>query len=192
MSDPVIFTAGGAPAPPSWFIKKLKAFDHNLRVSWGLGLMNPFPGWVIERRIPDDMKERVYNQKHKDPNRPRYAHQELRDEHGYSGTRQFDMRPDWHAVYLVMNEFREPILELSENVIDYLRANYERTLLGFPELGRKHLLEDKRDQERRDRAKRERDLDRATEQVMENKYAIFSDVMGRSGQPAQVMEGTEL
>ncbi len=187
-----MLTVEGHRAPPSDFVKRLEAFDPNLRVVWGLGQAVPFPGWVIERRIPDAMKAKVYGGKIRPADQQRYADQIITDHLGGTlGRRQFDMMPDWHPVYQVRDK-HGPILELGEFVIDFLRRTYERTLLGHPELALRHLAEDRAAKEASDAAKHDERLDRAAREVMEHKNEIFPESFASSGQPADVMEGTEL
>lgn len=189
-----LLTADGRKAPPSDFAKRLEAFDPNLRAVWGLGQLTPFAGWVIERRIPAAMKARVYADSDIKPaNRERYADQVVLDEHGNVALRRaVDMMPDWHPVYQVMDEEGEPILELGEFVIDYLRRNYDRTLLGVPELGLRHLSQDRAEKAIRDRKRKDELADRQARLVMDHKYEIWPEVMAFSGQPRFVKEGTEI
>lgn len=193
MASPLVLTVDGHRAPPSDFIKRLEAFDPNLRVVWGLGQAFPFPGWVIERRIPAAMKARVYGAKKERPaNQPRYADQILTDARGSAiGGRRYDMMPDWHAVYMVIGEDGKPQRELGEHVIDYLRRNYERTLLGFPELSMKHWHEDHAAQQVAEDKRHDELLDRAARKVMEHKAEIFPEQFAFSRAPEKVKEGTQ-
>lgn len=190
--DTVLFSAEGGRVPPSWIQKKLQAFDPDLRISWGMSIGLPFAGWIVERRIPDHMKAKVYGDPKKSANRERYSHQIILDEHGNRIPRRFDMMPDWHFIYKVENEAGQPILELGEFLVDYLRRNYERTLMGFPELSTRHHREDVAAREAVVLKFRKRVNEEIAEKVMDHRFEVFGDVMDRSGQPAQVMEGTEL
>ncbi len=198
MSEILLLTADGHRAPPSSFVKRLEAFDGNLRVVWGFGQGKPFPGWVIERRIPNAMKALVYGGATglKPANRERYADQGITDDRGNRiGGRRFDMMPDWHPVYRVVNEDGDPIMELGEHVIDYLRRNYARTLLGQPQLSSKHHAEDLEATAQRKARERQELIDRAARKVMEHRYdnTVFPEnAMGFKGSRGIVKEGTEL
>jgi hypothetical protein len=192
MADSHILTAGGAPEPPSWFVQRLKDFDSGLRIVWGLGQGLPWAGWTIERRIPEHLKAKVYKDDGKDPNRPRYMQQEIIDERGIKSYREYDLRPDWWPVWNVVGPDGQATMEVGEFVLDYLRRNYTRTLMGFPELSMKHWREDHADEPQREEARRQKRLDEATQEVMDHKYDIFSDTMAFGGQPKRVEEGTEL
>lgn len=186
-----ILTVEGHRAPPSDFVKRLAAFDPNLRVVWGLSQAIPFPGWVIERRIPSEMKAKVYGRTNRRVDEERYADQIITDHLGGKiGRRQFDMMPDWHPVYTVRDK-HGPILELGEFVIDFLRRTYMRTLLGFPELSLRHWQEDHAADQVAEE-KRHDDLnDRIAHKIMDHKTEIFPDQFAFSRQPAKVQEGTE-
>lgn len=192
MADSHILTAGGAPEPPSWFVKTLERFDANLRIVWGLGQGMPWPGWTIERRIPDHLKAKVYKDDGKDPNRPRYRRQTMIDDQGSISYREYDTRPDWWPVWNVVGPNGEPTLTVGDFIIDYLKRNYARTLMGFPELSMQHWREDHADQSAKEADRKEKRLAEATEDVMDHKYEIFSDVMAFGGQPKRIAEGTEL
>lgn len=189
-----ILTLEGHRAPPSSFVRKLEKFDPNLRVVWGLGQTSPFPGWVIERRIPGHMKEKVYGG-NKAANRERFADQYIVDANGSRiGRRQYDMMPDWHPVYCVMDGEGQPITELGEFVIEYLRQPnvYRRTLLGFPELSMKFMNEDRAEHQAAQDKKHDQLITEAAEQVVDRRTEVWPEHFGHSGQPNKVMEGTEL
>lgn len=188
-----ILTLEGHRAPPVSFVKKLERFDSNLRVVWGLGQAVPFPGWVIERRIPGHMKERVYRKTR--PQDARFADQAIVDSKGNAlGRRRFDMLPDWHPVYQVMDGDGLPIVELGDFVIDYLRQPniYRRTLLGFSELSLKFLKEDHDANEERKEKRHGSFIDQAVESVMSHKTEVFPESFAFGGQPSKVHEGTEI
>lgn len=188
-----ILTADGHPAPPSWFVAKLEAFDPNLRVTWGFGLARPFPGWVIERRIPNEMKARVYGNPSRPGNRERFAHQRIVERNGtVVAERAFDMMPDWHLVCRIATDDGTPILELGEWVIDGLRREYERTLLGFPELARRYVAEDDRQHDAQMAKLNEQLVEEVADAVEDRKFEIFKDTMAIVGQPTAIKEGTEL
>lgn len=172
-------------------MKQLERFDANLRVVWGFGLGKPFPGWVIERRIPDHMKAKVYGDK--PSNRTRFSDQWVVDEKGKTVVRRsFDMMPDYHPVYRVIGDDGQPILDLGEHVIDYLRKNYTRTLLGFPELSLQHHREDQSLSETRKQKQDEQLWEDSSLKVMEHKTDVFPESFHFGGQPSQVKEGSEL
>lgn len=188
-----ILTADGHRVPPPWFVLKLEAFDPNLRVQWGFGLARPWPGWIIERKIPDEMKAKVYQDPKKQANRERFKHQIIVGKNGERiADRQLDFMPDWHFVYAVCDTDGMPVLELGEFVIDYLRKNYNRTLLGHPELARRYVAQDDAEDAARLVKKDEQLLEDVADAVEDNKYQIFHETMARTGQPATVKEGTEL
>lgn len=158
----------------------------------------PFPGWVIERKVPDYMRARVTENverqalKNKRPGHwinERYSEQTIVDEHGNPIYRRlYDMMPDWHEVYRCMDGEGKPILELGEFVIDYLRLNYDRTILGQPQLSLRYHAQMQREYEAREEAKRQERTNRAAEAVMDHKFEIFSDVMAFGGQPSKVFK----
>ncbi len=190
MSNLEILGGDGDPLPPTEFVRRLRAFDPALRVVWGV---RPYaqPVWVIERKVPPELYYNTYL-KGKDPERDRYAEQVIyTDEGKYFGKRLYDMMPEYHPVYFVIGHRGEK-KELDGNVIDYLRQNYERTLLGIPELGLKHLILDRARVEA-DKARRKEDrIDRAAREIMDHKHEIWSDIFGFGGQPRSIKEGTDL
>lgn len=190
MSQLEIVGGDGDPLPPTTFEKQLRAFDLNLRVVWGA---RPYtrPCWVIERKVPPELYYKTYL-KGKDPELDRYAEQTIYNHDGtLFGKRLYDMMPEWHPVYFVVNAKGDK-LDLGPNVIDYLRRNYEYTLLGIPEIGIKTLITDRQKvQDIQDKKKADR-LDRAAREVMDHKTEIWKDYFGFSGQPRTVLEGTEL
>lgn len=201
MSDALILTVDGSRVPPSGFTRQLERFDPNLRVRWGMGQAFPFPGWIIERKIPEHMKKRLHESKvrkmaEKNPHwdsSSRYADQVIVDEHGNVVLRRaYDMLPDWHEVYRAMDKDGNPILELGEFVIDYLRRHYDRTLLGFPELGKRQHLADQEERRQRELRAKERRIDEAADAVMAHRHEIFPEILAFGGQPRTVKEGTEL
>ena len=192
MSESHILTAGGSPEPPSWFVSRLKDLDPGLRIVWGLGQGLPWAGWTIEREIPEHLKAKVYKDDGKDPNRPRYARQEIVDERGVTSYREYDLRPDWWPVWNVVGPDGQATMEVGEFILDYLRRNYARTLLGYPELSMRHWHEDHANQSSVEEANKEKRLDEATRDVMDHKYEIFEETMAWSGQPQRVAKGTEL
>jgi len=191
-----ILTVEGHRAPPTQFVKMLERFDPELRVVWGLGQAAPFPGWVIERRIPGHMKEKVAQAgRDRAANRERFADQYIIDAQGRMvGRRLFDMIPDWHPVYCVMDGDGQPILELGEWVINYLRQPhvYRRTLLGFPELSKRFLREDREEQAAREAKKDDERSDIIAQAVIDHRTEIFPEICGFSGQPSKILEGTEI
>ncbi len=190
MSVQLLSADGRRIAPPS-FVRLLAQFDRDLRVVWGFSLGKPFPGWVIERRIPGHMKAKVYGSK--PANRTRFADQWIVDEKGKTVTRRsFDMMPDWHPVYRIVGEDNEPILELGEHVIDYLRQHRNRTLLGFPELSMRHHEEDLREQAAMDEKRDEQLIAATAEKIMDRKTEIFPESFHFGGQPETVMKGTKI
>ncbi len=194
-----VLTTTGRRDPPSWFVKVLKQFDPCLRIRWGMDQAVPFPGWIIERKIPDYMRARVTEAverqglKSKRPGHwvnERYADQVIVDEHGNPIYRRlYDMMPEWHEVYRLMGEDGKPFLELGEFVIDYLRRNYERTILGQPQLGLRYHAQMQKEFEAREEAKRVARTEAAAEAVMDHKYEIWSDTMAFSGQPSKIFKG---
>lgn len=184
-----ILGGDGDPVAPAEFTRQLKAFDPNLRVIWG-SRSYAKPVWVIERKVPPELYYKTYF-KGKDPERDRYAEQVIYTEDGkYFGMRLYDMMPEWHPVYFVINARGEK-LELGVHVIDHLRKNYERTLLGIPELSLKHLVIDRQkvldDRERR----KEKRLEDAAREVMAHKTEIWSEYFAFGGQAKTVLPGTE-
>lgn len=187
-----ILSLEGHRVPPTAFVKRLEAFDPNLRVVWGINQAVPFPGWVIERKIPGHMKEKVYGGDKKEPNRERFADQYVVDEKNKTvARRRYDMMPDWHPVYRVMDEWGDPITELGDFVIDYLRRHYMRTLLGFPELSARHHAQDLAEQAIREEKQHDQFLDEVSRKVMDHKYSIWSEVMAFGGQATTIKEGTD-
>jgi hypothetical protein len=183
---------------PVWFQKLLKRFDPCLRIRWGMDQAVPFPGWIIERKIPDYMRDRVSERversslRNKMPGHwinERYADQTIVDEHGNPIYRRlYDMMPEWFEVYRLKDAEDKPVLELGEFVIDYLRQNYDRTVLGEPQLSLRYHAQMQREyQERQEKLKAER-LDRVAEEVMDHKFEIFSDVMAFGGQASTVFK----
>jgi hypothetical protein len=192
-----ILTADGYRAPPSGFVKMLKRFDPDLRVRWGAGQAIPFFGWIIERRIPQKMKKRL----HKDTvekmkkNNPhwsddgRYADQVILDEHeNVILKRAYDMLPDWHEVYRCMDNNREPVPELGEFVIDYLRKNYEKTLLGTPVLAERERRKAADEKAKRDITVKYQRIDEAAQDVIDHRFEIFHETEAFVGPPAKVFK----
>lgn len=173
-----VLTVDGHRAPPTWFVKALERFDPNLRVKWGIDQAVPWPGWVIERRIPDHMKAVVYGR----VNGPRYADREITDHAGHViGRQAYDMMPDWWEIHRVEGE-------LGEHVIDHLRRNYEKTLLGHPALAMRHSREFQAEQDAR-AAETVRKLDEeAVDRVMDDRNQIFKDQIAFGPQPAKVFQ----
>jgi hypothetical protein len=190
LSNLEILGGDGDPLPPTEFVKSLRAFDPALRVVWGA---RPYlrPCWVIERKVPPKLYYDTYF-KGKDPELDRYAEQDMFSDTGtFIGKRLYDMMPDWHPVYFVVNRHGHKI-DLGPHIIEHLRQNYERTLLGIPELSLKHLIIDRAKVEA-DKARRKEDrMDRAAREVMEHKTEIWKEYFGFSGQPAKVAEGSEI
>lgn len=185
-----ILGGDGDPIAPTEFVKQLQAFDPALRVVWGA---RPYakPCWVIERKVPQSLYYNTYL-KGRDPERDRYAEQVIYTDDGkYFGKRLYDMMPEWHPVYFVVDQ-RGNKMDLGPQVIDYLRRNYERTLLGLPELSVKHLLIDRAKVEAEKEKRREDRLDRAAREVMEHKTNLWHDLFGFSGQAKTVKEGSEI
>lgn len=186
-----ILSLEGHRVPPRYFVELLERFDPNLRIVWGLSQAVPFAGWVIERKIPGHMKEKVYNRKDKPGNRPRFADQKIVDDNDrVIGRRQYDMMPDWHPVYRIMDEYGSPITDLGEFVIDYLRKNYERTLLGFPELSARHHDQDLADRAFREDLERETFLENVGRKVLEHKYSVWPEYFAFGPQATTIKEGT--
>ena len=192
-----ILTVDGHRAPPSGFVKKLERFDKDLRVRWGAGQAMPFFGWIIERRIPQNMKKKMHNEtvekmKRKNPHWSddgRYADQVIVDEHDNVILRRaYDMLPDWYEVYRCMDDRGEPVPELGEFVIDYLRQNYEKTLLGVPALIKQECREASDEKVRRDVAEKYQRLDEAAQDVMDHRYKLFHETEAFVGPPSKVFK----
>ena len=192
-----ILTAEGHRAPPSGFVKKLKVFDPNLRVRWGAGQAMPFFGWIIERKIPAEMKERTESAmiaKMKRENGHwtedgRYADQVIVDEHeNVILRRSYDMLPDWYEVYRCMDDAGQPIPELGDFVIEYLRRNYEKTLLGIPALASKERQKAADEKIARDLGRKMARIDQAAQDVVDHRYQIFHETEAFGGQPSQVFK----
>ena len=192
-----ILTVDGHRAPPSGFVKMLEKFDPDLRVRWGAGQAMPFFGWIIERRIPQKMKERL----HKDTvakmqkDNPhwsddgRYADQVIVDEHeNVILKRAYDMLPDWYEVYRCMDDNREPVPELGEFVIDYLKKNYEKTLLGMPVLAERERRKAADEKAKRDVAAKYQRIEEAAQDVIDHRYQIFHETEAFVGPPSKVFK----
>ncbi len=196
-----VLTTTGRHDAPSWFVKVLKQFDPCLRIRWGMDQAVPFPGWIIERKIPDYMRARVSEKverqalqaKGKMPGHwinERYADQTIVDEHGNPIYRRlYDMMPEWHEVYRLMDAEGKPVLEVGEFIIDYLREHYDRTILGQPQLSLRYHAQMQKDYEAREELKRAARTEAAAEAVMDHKYEIWSDTMAFSGQPSKIFKG---
>ncbi len=196
-----VLTTTGRRDPPSWFVKVLKQFDPCLRICWGMDQAVPFPGWIIERKIPDYMRARVSESverqslasKGKMPGHwinERYSDQVIVDEHGNPIYRRlYDMMPEWHEVYRLMDAEGKPVLEVGEFVIDYLRAHYERTILGQPQLSLRYHAQMQKEFEAREEAKRVARTEAAAEAVMDHKYEIWNETMAFGGQPSKIFKG---
>ena len=193
----VILGVDGSREPPSAFVKQLKRFDPELRIRWGMGQAVPFPGWIIERHIPPHMRKRNQEalERRRGARKPnwsddgRYADQVVVDSHGDVVLRRaYDMMPEWWEVYRVMDANRQPVLELGEFVIDFLRQHYESTLLGIPELAVKERRAAAEEAERRKAAEHAERLDIVAEEVHDHRFEIFKDVMAFGGQPRQVFK----
>ena len=192
-----ILTADGHRAPPSGFVKMLERFDSDLRVRWGAGQAMPFFGWIIERRIPQKMKERAHSEtvekmKRENPHWSddgRYADQVIVDEHeNVILKRAYDMLPDWYEVYRCMDANGEAIPELGEFVIDYLRKNYEKTLLGIPALAERERRKAADDKAKRDGAAKHQRIDEAAQDVMDHRREIFHETEAFVGPPSKVFK----
>ena len=192
-----ILTADGNRAPPSGFVKMLERFDPDLRVRWGAGQAMPFFGWIIERRIPQKMKERAHSEtvekmKRENPHWSddgRYADQVIVDEHeNVILKRAYDMLPDWHEVYRCMDANGHAVPELGEFVIDYLRKNYEKTLLGIPALAERERREAADDKAKRDGAAKHQRIDEAAQDVMDHRRQIFHETEAFVGSPSKVFK----
>jgi hypothetical protein len=190
LSSSEILSVESYRKPPAEFVKQLERFDPDLRVVWGLGQAAPFPGWVIERRIPGEMRAKFYENKPR--GRERYAAQVVVENGKVVGYRRFDMQPDYWPVYRVMNAEGEPISELGEFVIDYLRIHYKRTLLGFPELSEKFHKEDLAEKEAAEVVGHDKFLDDTSRKVLEHRTEVWPEYFAHGGQPKQLKEGTEV
>lgn len=185
----------GRREPPDWFVKMLKRFDPCLRIRWGMDQAVPFPGWVIERKIPDYMRARVseaverQSLKNRMPGHwinERYSDQSILDASGNVVYRRlYDMMPDWHEVYRLMDSEGNPIVEVGEFVIDYLRRNYDRTILGQPQLSLRYHAQMQKEYEARQEKIRQERLAKVADEVMDHKYEIWNDVMAFGGQPSK-------
>jgi hypothetical protein len=192
-----ILTVDGHRAPPSGFVKILERFDSDLRVRWGAGQAMPFFGWIIERRIPQNMKERandetVEKMKMANPHWSddgRYADQVIVDEHeNVILRRAYDMLPDWHEVYRCMDADGEPVPELGEFVIDYLRKNYEKTLLGIPALAKRERRKAADEKATRDVAVKYQRIDEAAQDVIDHRHQIFHETSAFVGPPSKAFK----
>lgn len=193
-----VLTTDGRREAPVWFQKLLKRFDPCLRIRWGMDQAVPFPGWIIERKVPDYMRARVTENverralKSRIPGHwinERYAEQTIVDEHGNPIYRRlYDMMPEWHEVYRLKGDDDQPVLELGEFVIDYLRRNYDRTILGEPQLSLRYHAQMQREFEEREAAKTARATEAAAEEVMDHKYEIWPEVLAFGGQPSKIFK----
>ena len=82
----------------------------------------------------------------------------------------------------------EAIPELGEFVIDYLRKNYEKTLLGIPALAERERREAADDKAKRDGAAKHQRIDEAAQDVMDHRRQIFHETEAFVGPPSKVFK----